>query len=283
MRAITSPKEILALTSKFKKNDQTVGLVPTMGALHDGHLSLIDRSISENDITVVSIFINSHQFNRKEDFDNYPRSILEDKKMLESNGVDFLFEPSDKELYAQTPNTSITFGGLELVLEGKFRPGHFGGVGLIVSKLLNLINPARAYFGLKDLQQYILIKKMVEDLNFPVDIVGVDTVREESGLAMSSRNRRLSKSGLEIASNLFTGLSIAGNSIHQKRNLKEVKKDLKSFYESVAGLDMEYMEFVSAPGLKSADNYDELDALAICVAGHVEGVRLIDNLYLQLQ
>jgi pantoate--beta-alanine ligase len=282
MRAITAPKTIFEISSELNKSNKKVGLVPTMGALHEGHLTLVKRSIEENDITIVSIFINPLQFDKAEDLDKYPRSIDDDKAKLEALGVDYLFEPSVEDFYRRKPKVTISFGHLEEILEGEFRPGHFRGVGIVVNKLLNMAQPTRAYFGLKDIQQYVLIKKMVEDLSMPIEIVGVDTVRENFGLAMSSRNQRLSQSGLQIASEIYTGLQIAREGIIQKMDVEEIKNSLVDFYSAIPKLEVEYVEILNLSDFTSIDNFVDVEEVAVCFAGYVEGVRLIDNLYLRL-
>lgn len=281
MRAITAPKEILQLTSQLRVEGKTIGLVPTMGALHDGHLSLVRKSIEENDITVVTIFVNPLQFNKEKDLANYPRSIDEDKEMLRSFGVDHLFEPSADQFIAKKPILKMSFGDLEAKMEGEFRPGHFAGVGIVVNKLLNLVQPNRAYFGLKDLQQFMIVRKMAEDLSMPTEIKGVETVREESGLAMSSRNRRLSEQGLMVGANIHKGLQMAKDQILRGEDLKNVKNNLLSFYSTTSGLEVEYLEIFDPSDFSSIEKYGSGVELAIFFAGYVENVRLIDNLYLR--
>ncbi len=282
MRAITAPKSIFNVCSEIKKESLTLGLVPTMGALHEGHISLIKQSLTENDRTVVSIFVNPLQFNKEEDFDKYPRTLERDLAILEELGVDYLFHPGEKEFYEVSPEVRISFGEMEDVLEGKYRPGHFEGVGVVVCKLFNLINPDRAYFGLKDLQQYLLIKRMTLDLGFPIEIVGVETVREPSGLAMSSRNLRLSDEGKEIAANIHKGLKKASRLILEGQELSDVKEQINSFYQELPEIEVEYIEFINGVDLQPIDDLNELSELAVCFAGYVEGIRLIDNLYLRL-
>jgi pantoate--beta-alanine ligase len=177
-------------TAIFKENKQ-LGFVPTMGALHQGHLDLVAKSIESMDFTVVSIFVNPTQFNSSEDFQKYPQTLEADLALLESAGVDFVFVPTVASLYPQPSHLRFDFGSLEQVLEGEFRPGHFNGVGLVVAKLFHLIQPTRAFFGQKDLQQVAIIKRLVQDLSFGLSIEVVPTRREKDGLAMSSRNMRL--------------------------------------------------------------------------------------------
>lgn len=283
MRILSAPSELAKTLEKHRLSKSSVGLVPTMGALHGGHLELISRSKSENALTVTSIFVNPIQFNNPEDLENYPRTIDKDLELLESLGVDYVFTPEENELYPEKPTISIDFGEMARVLEGKFRPGHFDGVGIVVSKLLNIVHPSRAYFGLKDLQQFLLVRKMCEELNFQSEIIGVETVREESGLALSSRNQRLSEEGKKIASTIYQGLSKMKRGIELGNELSLIQKEVRHYYERVKGLDIEYFETIRPSDLTSITSYDNLKELAVCFAGYVEGIRLIDNLYLRLK
>lgn len=260
-----------------KLQRKSVGLVPTMGALHEGHMSLV-HSAQSCDLIVVSVFVNPLQFNNASDLANYPRVLEHDLEKLEGK-CDMVFAPDHWGIYAETPTTKIDFGLKSEYLEGKFRPGHFGGVGLIVSKLFNIVQPDRAYFGLKDLQQYVLIEQMVRDLSFPVEIVGCPTIREKSGLAMSSRNQQLSDDGKFKASKLFEGLSSLKNQLDEGIPLKQSKRQVQAFYES-EGLDVEYLEYVSS-NLDVLEEFPDTGNVIVCVAAVVERVRLIDNLYLR--
>ncbi|MFK7953840.1 MAG: pantoate--beta-alanine ligase [Ekhidna sp.] len=283
MREFSVPELLSNYISELKAHRKTIGFVPTMGALHEGHLSLIRKSKEENDLTVVSIFVNPLQFNNEGDLSKYPRTMESDKNILEKSDVDILFAPSENDMYPLKPSISVDFGSMANVLEGKFREGHFAGVGVVVGKLLHITSPDRAYFGLKDLQQFLLIKKLSTDLNFPVKVIGVDTVRDENGLALSSRNARLTSEGLLIASSIYAGLKKAENKIKEKASIESIQSSITNFYKSISGLDMEYFELVDANNLQPITTYDELDELAICVAGYVDGIRLIDNLYLRLK
>ncbi len=254
-----------------------------MGALHEGHLTLVKKSLAENDLTVVSIFVNPIQFNSKEDLDNYPKDFEADLDLLKSYNVDYVFCPDEKDLYPTAPLVSINFGNISHLMEGKFRKGHFEGVGVIVCKLLNLLSPNTAYFGLKDLQQFLLIKRMCEDLNFRTRIVGVETVREKSGLAMSSRNRRLSDHGKEIASLLYKGLKSMEEGVFNRLSVSNLVHDANDVFRRSDLIQIEYLEVVDPSTLEPVDSYEDMDELAICVAGYVEGIRLIDNLYLRLK
>jgi len=283
MRILSAPSQLSRLLEKKRGDRLTVGLVPTMGALHSGHLKLISSSKQENDVTVVSIFVNPIQFNSSEDLNLYPRTLDKDLTLLKESKVDYIFIPHEKDLYPEKPSISIDFGNMASVLEGKFRPGHFEGVGIIVSKLLNIVNPTKAYFGLKDLQQFLLVRKMCHELNFPSEIIGVETVRETSGLALSSRNLRLSEKGKEIASTIYKGLKKVEEGIHRGDQLNLLLKESQDFYNRVDGLEIEYLEAINPSNLTSIISHKGLTELAVCFAGYVEGIRLIDNLYLRLK
>lgn len=260
-----------------------IGFVPTMGALHEGHLSLIHNSKQSNDLTVVSIFVNPLQFNNTVDLKAYPRVEEEDKNLLNICGTDVLFLPDETELYPEQPSISVQFGKLGEVLEGKFRPGHFNGVGVILCKLFNIVQPDKAYFGQKDLQQYLLVKRMVFDLSFPIEIVGVETVRDVSGLALSSRNRRLSKAGLEVATNIYQGIKHAEKLVFSGEEISRTLSKVNQFYESIEGLTIEYFAIIDPVTLSDLASLKGKKEIAFCVAAFVEEVRLIDNLYLQLE
>lgn len=283
MHIESAPSNLREILLRKRNDGFSIGFVPTMGALHAGHMELVQKSKQGNDITVVSIFVNPIQFNNKEDLDKYPRTIEEDIEKLKSLEVDYLFNPDSKDLYPTKPVIGLDFGSMASVMEGKYRPGHFDGVGIVVSKLLNIVQPNVAYFGLKDLQQYLLIKRMCFDLNFPVQIVGVETVRESSGLALSSRNQRLSDQGLQIAANINKGLDMLKEGVLDNQDLNVILNEASKFYESINGLEIEYLEAVNAESLENVTSYDKINELAVCVAGYVEGVRLIDNLYLRLK
>lgn len=280
MQVIKHPNDIYKVTQSSRKQEKTIGLVPTMGALHAGHFYLIKEARQANDILVVSIFVNPLQFNNQEDFVNYPRTLDSDLKALESLNVDYVFAPSEEEMYPTSPEATIDFGRMASVMEGEFRPGHFAGVGLVVAKLFNLINPNSAYFGKKDLQQYLLIKRMVCDFNLPVTVIGVPIVREESGLAMSSRNRRLTDAGACTATKIYGGLSLARELWKNNRTPEETKNAVIDFYREQDGLQLEYVHIVNPDNLVDISGTDSTEAV-MCVACYVEGIRLIDNLYLR--
>lgn len=278
IRTVDQLREKL-LIHRSKKN--SIGLVPTMGSLHEGHSSLVQRSVAENDLTVVTIFVNPLQFNSAEDLEKYPRDENRDFELLRRLSVNIVFAPEKEEVYKHVPQTAVTVSGLENKLEGLHRPGHFQGVGLVVSKLINYTLPDRAYFGLKDLQQFMIIRKIVEDLSFPVEVVGVKTVRSASGLALSSRNARLSKKGMEIAANIFRGLTEGLDHLQINRQPELTKTHVASLFNEVSGLEVEYLSIIDPHTFCEIETFLPGNPVAICVAAYVEGIRLIDNLYLR--
>lgn len=280
MQKIESVSELLTRINGLKLNGKSIGLVPTMGALHEGHKALVDQSVKDNDVTVVSIFVNPIQFNNREDLLKYPKTLEEDLAFLKSWGTTLVFVPDEADMYPKKPLIKLDFGKITEVLEGKFRPGHFTGVGIVVLKFFNLVKPDRAYFGLKDFQQYLVIKELVDTFSIPVKIVGVSTQRTDSGLAISSRNRNLSEKGLQIASNIFKGLNIAKELILDKMSINHTIQSTRQFYRQVEGLEIEYLEILDPDTLDTTEN-TRSQPLLLSVAGYVENIRLIDNLYLQ--
>lgn len=278
MKIIRKPQELIDLSKALLTHNKTIGLVPTMGALHIGHSALVQQSMANNDITIVTIFVNPLQFNNQDDLDKYPSTFQEDFQVLDSLGCHYLFAPFSTDMYAN-PLVSIDFGALDKVLEGEFRPGHFAGVGVVVAKLLNMARPTNAYFGLKDLQQFLLIRKMVTDLSMPVMIHGVQTVRASSGLALSSRNLRLSNNGLKVASRIYVVLKHIEEQIRDSVGYENALMQGKELIYNEAGIEVEYLEVIDTETLLRPTN--KIPEVAICFAGYVEGIRLIDNLYLR--
>ncbi len=261
------------------KPEGTVGFVPTMGALHSGHITLIEKALSECDTVVASVFVNPMQFNQVEDFDKYPRVAEIDAKMLYEAGCHALFLPSAAEMYPTgKAELGMTFGKVEQVLEGAFRPGHFSGVGVVVAKLFNLVQPDKAYFGQKDLQQLAIIRQMVKDLDMPVDVVAVPTVREASGLAKSSRNQRLSPEGLSEAAHLYEALHAGAGILHV--NPHAAAQTAREVLSLRPGWKVEYIEAVNPDTFEVLSGRDlpHHGPAALAVAAWLEGVRLIDNI-----
>jgi pantoate--beta-alanine ligase len=271
--------EIQAIISDFKSADKKIGFVPTMGALHQGHLSLVAEAKKKADIVVCSIYVNPTQFNNPDDLKKYPRNIDTDKDLLDKNGCDVLFLPSDEVMYAGRNTIKFDFGELDKVMEGKFRPNHFSGVALIVSKLFNIVMPNFAFFGQKDLQQLTIIKKLVEELFFNLEIITVPIKREPHGLAMSSRNERLSSEEREEAKIFFNALIEAKAILEEGQSGEEAKEKVFALFNNHQA-QLEYFEIVSDKDLLTkTENYLESDTV-LCIAGFMGNVRLIDNMYI---
>ena len=274
--------EITAFLSAEKGKGQQIGFVPTMGALHEGHIALIRTSRTENNITVCSIFINPTQFNNPEDYSRYPVKINSDLTMLESTGCGVVFIPDNKEMYENYSDDLISFnlGYLETICEGKYRPGHFKGVSLIVTKLFNIISPDKAYFGQKDLQQFAVIKKLVKDLSYNIKLRRVPTVREPDGLAMSSRNLLLSAEDRPGANILFNSLVKARKLLLDGSSVDTIKKIIRNQMQNEPASNLEYFELVDAESFAIIQNYEGQPNLAFCMAAYYRNIRLIDNIFI---
>ncbi len=270
--------QIQEYLKKIEATGKTIGFVPTMGALHEGHASLVARSHNENDLTIASIFVNPTQFNNPEDLKKYPRTLLEDSQLLEKNGCDLLFAPSAEEMYQDWPKIQLNFGELENVMEGKFRKGHFNGVGIVVAKLFNIVKPDKAYFGLKDLQQVAVVNLLVKDLSFDLQIIPCATLREADGLAMSSRNRRLSTAARNKASKVYQSLKLGEEQLLRGVSPAQVQNDISTYFKQFPEFDLEYYEIVSFENLQAIKTYKTSEKTAICIAAYLDGVRLIDNI-----
>ncbi len=280
MQLITTKKALFEVVSNAKSAGKTIGFVPTMGALHNGHLTLVKRCVSENDLCFVSVFVNPTQFNDKNDLANYPRTLEADAELLASVGCQFVFAPNADEMYdaeeMQKP-FEFDFGGLDEVMEGRFRPGHFNGVVQVVSKLFQLVQPTRAYFGEKDFQQLAIIRRMVTVMNLPVEIVGCPIVREASGLALSSRNALLTPEQRQLA-------------VHISQVLKEsclfaLETPVHELHDAVVaavnareGLEVEYFEIVDGKTLQPIEKWEETNDIVGCITVYCGKIRLIDNI-----
>ncbi len=280
MQTFQSHTHIRQFLSQERCNGAKIGLIPTMGALHDGHLSLVRLSKQEGDMTVATIFVNPTQFNKTEDLEKYPRNLDRDLDLLRSAGCDAVFVPSVEEMYPEPATLKISFGSLENELEGRFRPGHFAGVGLIVSKLFNLIQPDQAYFGQKDLQQFYVIDKLVKQLSFPIQLHRVPTARETSGLAMSSRNERLSSVDREHAALIYQALSRAKTMLLQGASVDATKQQVLELFKTSDRLELEYFEVIGTNDFLPLKNITDKATTALCLAAEIGHVRLIDNLLL---
>ena len=263
---------------KSLRSEQTIGFIPTMGALHEGHTALIEKAKQENDIVVSSIFVNPVQFNNADDLARYPRTLEDDCRKLETVGCDVVFAPAVEEIYPEPPVIRLNFGELETVMEGAFRPGHFNGVGIVVAKLFNIVQPHRAYFGQKDLQQVAVIRRLIRDLSFPIELIRCSTVREADGLAMSSRNRNLTPAEREQAPILFRALTRAQELLTQGYGTTQAKATVTELVNSNPDFRLEYIEIVNADTLQAVSEVLAPKQTAICLAAHLGKVRLIDNL-----
>jgi pantoate--beta-alanine ligase len=261
----------------LRKQGKGVGLVPTMGALHKGHTSLVGKASEENDVVVVSLFVNPAQFNNSADLEKYPRTLDKDLELLQSMKVDMVFVPSIKEMYPEEDSRTFDLGNLDRVMEGKFREGHFTGVAKIVTKLFELIHPSRAYFGQKDFQQLVIVRRLVELLDYPVEIVACPIVREEDGLAMSSRNVLLTPEERKLAPFIYQTLKLAREK-KETMNPDQVRAWVSTRYEQQHELQLEYFEIVDDKELTSIHEWSETVNKVGCIAVQLGEVRLIDNL-----
>jgi len=279
MKIFTTISETLTYTASLRKSGLSAGLVPTMGALHEGHLSLVKRSVKENEITGVSIFVNPIQFNNPADLEKYPRTLEADLEML--SGVmgpnDYVFAPSVAEMYPQPDTRVFDFGELATVMEGRFRPGHFNGVGVVVSKLFSITDPDRAYFGEKDFQQLAIIRKLAGIANLALAIVPCPIVREADGLAMSSRNVRLTPDHRTAAPMIFGAMNEAIPLIGS-HTPAELKNRIKNQIDGTGLLVTEYVEFADETTLKPVETFDNDLHIRCFLAVQAGEVRLIDNL-----
>lgn len=277
VKIITTVRELKAALEDGRMAGKTVGLVPTMGALHEGHASLVRRSVAENDITVVSDFVNPTQFNDKNDLKNYPRTMEADCRLLDSVGAQYVFAPSVEEMYPEPDTRQFDFTPLDKVMEGPNRPGHFNGVAQIVSKLFYAVEPDRAYFGEKDFQQLAIIREMVRQLGLKVEIVGCPIVREEDGMALSSRNTLLSKAERKLAANISH--TLFESRIYARRHtLASTRQYVIDTINSFDSLEVEYYEIVDGNTLQPVSHWDESSYIVGCVTVHCGKVRLIDNI-----
>lgn len=277
MEIVQSIKDMQAGLAALRAQGKTVGLVPTMGALHAGHASLIKRSVAENDATVVSIFVNPTQFNDKNDLAKYPRTLEADCRLLEQCGATFAFTPSVEEIYPEPDTRHFSYAPLDTVMEGAFRPGHFNGVCQIVSKLFDIVKPDCAYFGEKDFQQLTIIREMVHQMKFPLKIVGCPIVREADGLALSSRNTLLSAddrhTAVKISQILFASVEFAAS-----HTVAETQKFVEDSIAAVPGLRLEYFELVDGNTLQKIADWADTNYVVGCITVFCGDVRLIDNI-----
>jgi len=275
-KTVKSLKEkILFLKNKGK----TIGFVPTMGALHEGHISLINRSVEDNNFTVASLFVNPTQFNKPEDLQKYPRTFDEDKEKLQSAKCDILFFPSSEEMYpANEKAEQYDFGQIATVMEGEFRPGHFDGVAQIVSKLFRIVTPTKAYFGQKDFQQLAIVNNLNNNYltDLGIEIIGCKIIREKGGLAMSSRNLRLNKKERENA-NIISRTLFKAQNLKNKMNIKDLKNWVSKKINENKYLQLEYFDIIDNKNLNSIKNWTDKNEKTACIAVYCGEIRLIDN------
>ena len=276
-KCITTVKEMQTLTSQFKREGQSIGFVPTMGALHDGHLTMMRQSSAENDISIISVFVNPLQFGPNEDYEAYPRQIAQDTQAASSAGVDYVFAPSVDEMYPNTLGITLKVGRMAEVLEGAQRPGHFEGVVTVVNKLFNIIQPDRAYFGKKDAQQLAIVEKMVQDFNHPIDIRGIDIVREDDGLAKSSRNVYLTEHERQEAVHLSKSLALAKEMYDDgERQSAHIIKAVTDYLHNHTSGEVQEVAVFSYPELEEQEVIN--GQIFISLAVKFSKARLIDNI-----
>jgi pantoate--beta-alanine ligase len=276
MKILKEIGSLRAYLKQFRQPTHSIGFVPTMGALHAGHLALVNASRKECSHTVCSIYVNPAQFNNPDDLAKYPNTLDKDMELLEKAGCDVLFCPSHAEMYPHQDHIRFDFGLLDKTLEGEFRPGHFSGVALVVSKLLNIAQPDKAYFGQKDFQQFLIVSKLVADLNFNVELRRMPIVRESDGLAMSSRNARLSADQRKNAIVFYQALQEARTQLQSGADFEVVKAGVRHYCESQPEIKLEYLALADSTNLSPLKNVTAQSILLI--AGYVGEVRLIDNL-----
>lgn len=277
MLIVQTIAELKACLNGEREQGHSVGLVPTMGALHAGHASLVERSVKENDVTVVSIFLNPTQFNDKKDLERYPRTLEADCELLEKCGAQVVFAPSVDEVYPEPDTRVFSYPPTDAVMEGAFRPGHFNGVCQIVSKLFDYVEPDRAYFGEKDYQQICVIRRMVEDLKMDINIVACPVIREESGLARSSRNTLLSDEERQLAAHIYRVLS---ESRKKQMSVAETHDFVVSEIDAIGGLKVQYFSIVDGLTLADVSTWDDAESVVGCITVYCGAVpiRLIDHI-----
>ena len=277
MKLIHTVQELRTELNAQRLAGKKIGFVPTMGALHEGHASLVKLAVAENDVVVVSDFVNPTQFNDQNDLLKYPRTLEADCELLEKVGAHYVFAPSVEEIYPEPDTRQFSYAPLDTVMEGKFRPGHFNGVCQVVSKLFMMVEPHCAYFGEKDFQQLAIIREMVKQMNFPIRIVGCPIVRESDGLALSSRNARLSDvqrvQALNISKTLFASKEYAAT-----HTVEETQAFVEQSIAASEGLELEYFEIVDGLTLQKIAGWDETDYAVGCITVFCGEVRLIDNI-----
>jgi pantoate--beta-alanine ligase len=281
MRIITTVSDLTEYLESEKLYFKT-GFVPTMGALHAGHVALVERSVKENKTTIVSIFVNPRQFNDKSDFENYPVTFENDCLLLENAGCNILFAPDKNDIFNNYNGYSTNLNGIDEIYEGEFRPGHFNGVVDVVYRLFDLVKPEKAYFGEKDFQQLAIIKIMVKNAKLPIQIIPCEIVREESGLAMSSRNERLNSHERTEASNIYSAIKKYAENAVDGTQTQQLAKQISDEINKTASLNTEYVIFCEPDSLKPVYILNKNSKVQLCVAVWCNKIRLIDNISLHI-
>lgn len=278
MKVFKKKAKLLSYLSACRQS-KSVGFVPTMGALHSGHLHLIEASKKECQITICTIFVNPTQFNNPDDFANYPNTLDADLEKLQKLNCDIVYAPSINDVYAKSEKAKeFDFGTLANVMEGGFRPGHFNGMATIIEKFFNIISPTKAFFGQKDLQQLQIVTALVKQMNAPIEIISIPTTREKNGLAMSSRNKLLSQSAKNKATLIYNCLNYCLT--NKETGIENLKLHITHQFGQQENLKLEYAEFVDLNTLLPINKWQAKNESAICIAAYIDGVRLIDNIIL---
>jgi len=278
MEVFTKIADTKKTLHEHRSQGRSIGFVPTMGTLHGGHISLVDQAVKENDIVIVSIFVNPTQFNDKTDLKNYPRTPENDIALLKKSGVHYIFMPTEHEIYPVPDTRVFDFGLLDKVMEGEHRPGHFNGVAQVVSKLFDIVEPHRAYFGQKDFQQLAIVCHLVKMLHMKVEIISCPIVRESDGLAMSSRNLLLEPTIRESAPQIFKTLSLARNKVNEL-SVKELIYWVVTSINENPNLSVEYFSLADSKTLQPVEDWNNSDSIIGCIAVRADKIRLIDNIY----
>lgn len=277
MKIVKKTSELEVLVSLFKELGLKIGLVPTMGALHNGHASLVKKAVAENDVVIVSVFVNPTQFNNKNDLTTYPRTVEADCALLESLGANIAFTPTVEQIYPYPDTRQFDFTPLDKVMEGPMRPGHFNGVAQVVSRLFDIAQPDKAYFGEKDYQQLAIIREMVRQFNYPIEIIGCPIIREADGMALSSRNTLLSANERQIAVRISQTLA-KSQSLLKEKSVKELQQWVIDEINRGGELEVEYYEIVNGTTLQPINSWNDCDNPVGCITVYCGKVRLIDNI-----
>jgi pantoate--beta-alanine ligase len=282
LKIVKTSKELVELLSSLKQSGNKIGFVPTMGALHAGHISLLEIALKENDVVICSIFVNPTQFNDPKDLEKYPRPIEKDTELLEKAGCSILFLPEVEDIYGDNTPWTHTFGELENIWEGAMRPGHFKGVGQVVYKLFNIVKPDNAYFGQKDFQQTLIIKRLIQDFKLPIELHICPIIREKNGLAMSSRNIRLNDAEHLASGKIYEALMSVKTGIdNQEFDFENLLAKANAILQSIPSIQLEYIDLVNPETLQKVLKINQNDKLLMIIAVKFGTTRLIDNMYVK--